>query len=100
MIYQSKPSMMCSLFSRIRFDLTLTTIHPIDLADSIAKLRLIFLLKIFKGFLVLIALASIVPFYALLMSLQRIIPSPTASKRSFESGLIGINSAQSLSSCK
>jgi len=74
--------------------------HPIDLADSIAKLRLIFLLKILSGFLVLIALASIVPFYALLMSLHKMIPSPTASKRSLDSGLMGSKSAQSLSSCK
>lgn len=71
-----------------------------DFADSMAKFKLICLLKMFKGFLVLIALLSMVSFLARLINLQRIIPSPTAANKSSDSGLIGTNSLQSSSSFK
>jgi hypothetical protein len=70
MIYQRRPRMICSLLSTINEGDTLTTTTPIDLADSIAKFRLIytyntyintFLLKTFRGFFTLMALGSIAP---------------------------------------
>lgn len=38
---QTNPRMMCSLLSVMALGLTLTTITPIDLADSMAKFKLI-----------------------------------------------------------
>lgn len=59
--YQNNPKIMCSLFSLISSGWMFTTTHPIALDEEIAKLRFSFLLKMFKGFFLLIALGSIVP---------------------------------------
>jgi hypothetical protein len=75
-----------------------TTTTPMDLADSMAKFKLMPLLKIFRGFLTLMALASMVPGAAKLINLQSTMPSPTEVKRSLELGLVGTNSAHESSS--
>jgi hypothetical protein len=66
-----------------------SSLHPIDLALDIAKFKFSFILKIFKGFLVLIALSWMVPGQAALTILHNTIPSPTISKNYSESESIG-----------
>ena len=49
MICQIRPKIICYLFSRINSGLTFTTMHPIDLAEPIAKLRFYILWYMFVG---------------------------------------------------
>lgn len=57
-----------------------------------------FSLKTFNGLFTLIALTSIAPFWAKLIILHNIIPSPTLLNKSSESGFNGKTPTRSLSS--
>jgi len=59
--YQNNPKIICSLFSVINSGWILTTTQPIALEEEIAKFKFSFILNIFKGFFLLMALSSIVP---------------------------------------
>ena len=68
-ICHKSPKAMCYFLSTIDCEWILTTIHPIDLADEIAKLRFYDFWKMFKGWDLLIAISRMVPGTATLINL-------------------------------
>lgn len=69
MTCQSNPNMICYFLSVIKFCVILTTVHPIDLAEDMAKFKFSAFWKIFNGCFLLIDNSGMVPGTATLINL-------------------------------
>lgn len=81
MICQMSPSTMCSLFSMMNSGCTLTTMQPIDLADSIAKFRFSILWYVVAGLRLMAAGAMGGTLLLFIAALMILLSQPNVTRR-------------------